>query len=145
MVNFRLDQHMTPEIFRTPLHEIGLSIKLLRLGPIGLFLAKAIEPPPIDAVIEAEALLKGMTCLWVWHHMNTGVGIGFYVKLFIAESGDRSVSCAIGLSAAVLLWMLRIRCNVSFVEVSSNQSLVDKSIHYICTMPIIGTWIFYYK
>lgn len=51
---------MTPEIFRTPLHELALSIKLLRLGPIGAFLAKAVEPPPIDAVIEAEALLRGL-------------------------------------------------------------------------------------
>ena len=56
---FRLEQHTTPEIFRTPLHELALSIKLLRLGPIGPFMAKAVEPPPIDAVIEAEALLKG--------------------------------------------------------------------------------------
>jgi hypothetical protein len=54
-----LDQHSTPEIFRTPLHELALSIKLLRLGPIGPFLAKAVEPPPIDAVIEAEATLRG--------------------------------------------------------------------------------------
>ncbi|MCL4133922.1 UNVERIFIED_CONTAM: hypothetical protein GTU68_032877, partial [Idotea baltica] len=33
----RLDEHMTPEMFRTPLHEIALSIKLLRLGSIGEF------------------------------------------------------------------------------------------------------------
>lgn len=51
---------MTPEMFRTPLHEIALSIKLLRLGGIGQFLAKAIEPPPLDAVIEAEHTLRGM-------------------------------------------------------------------------------------
>jgi ATP-dependent RNA helicase A len=63
MLSLRLDQHTTPEIFRTPLHELALSIKLLRLGPIGPFLAKAVEPPPIDAIIEAEALLKGM-CPW---------------------------------------------------------------------------------
>lgn len=50
---------MTPEMFRTPLHEIALSIKLLRLGGIGQFLAKAIEPPPLDAVIEAEHTLRG--------------------------------------------------------------------------------------
>lgn len=64
---------MTPEIFRTPLHEVALSIKLLRLGAIGNFLSKAIEPPPLDAVIEAEHTLKGTkhtTCnqlqfLWV--------------------------------------------------------------------------------
>lgn len=55
----RLDQHATPEILRSPLHEVALAIKLLRLGDIGQFLAKAVEPPPIDAVIEAEALLKG--------------------------------------------------------------------------------------
>lgn len=56
----RLESHMTPEMFRTPLHEVALSIKLLRLGSIGHFLSKAIEPPPLDAVIEAEHTLKGM-------------------------------------------------------------------------------------
>ena len=58
-VHCRLDQHATPEIFRTPLHELALSIKLLRLGAVGPFLAKAVEPPPVDAVIEAEAKLRG--------------------------------------------------------------------------------------
>lgn len=53
---------MTPEMFRTPLHEVALSIKLLRLGGIGPFLAKAIEPPPLDAVIEAERTLRGTCC-----------------------------------------------------------------------------------
>lgn len=57
----KMDDHITPEIFRTPLHEIALSIKLLRLGDIGQFLSKAIEPPPIDAVIEAQVMLKGKT------------------------------------------------------------------------------------
>lgn len=50
---------MTPEMFRTPLHEIALLIKLLRLGAIGQFLSKAVESPPIDAVIEAEVMLRG--------------------------------------------------------------------------------------
>ncbi|ELT91287.1 hypothetical protein CAPTEDRAFT_220258 [Capitella teleta] len=59
----RLDQHTTPEIFRTPLHELALSIKLLRLGQVGAFLQKAIEPPPLDAVIEAEAMLREMKAL----------------------------------------------------------------------------------
>lgn len=48
-------------MLRTPLHEIALTIKLLRLGSVGDFLAKAIEPPPIDAVIESEVILRG-TC-----------------------------------------------------------------------------------
>lgn len=59
----KLTEHNTPEMFRTPLHEIALSIKLLRLGSIGQFLSKAIEPPPLDAVIEAEVLLREMKCL----------------------------------------------------------------------------------
>ncbi|XP_035771825.1 ATP-dependent RNA helicase A [Neolamprologus brichardi] len=59
----KLETHMTPEIFRTPLHEIALSIKLLRLGGIGHFLSKAIEPPPLDAVIEAEHTLKELDAL----------------------------------------------------------------------------------
>ncbi|XP_042320102.1 ATP-dependent RNA helicase A isoform X2 [Sceloporus undulatus] len=59
----RLETHMTPEMFRTPLHEVALSIKLLRLGGIGQFLAKAIEPPPLDAVIEAEHTLRELDAL----------------------------------------------------------------------------------
>lgn len=39
------------------------SIKLLRLGAIGHFLSKAPEPPPLDAVIEAEAMLRELGCL----------------------------------------------------------------------------------
>lgn len=59
----KLENYTTPEIFRTPLHEISLAIKLLRLGDIGRFLAKCLEPPPIDAVIESEVLLKDMGAL----------------------------------------------------------------------------------
>ena len=55
----RLAEHATPEILRTPLHELALTIKLLKLGDIGEFLNKAIEPPPLDAVAESVALLKG--------------------------------------------------------------------------------------
>ncbi|KAM9327076.1 ATP-dependent RNA helicase A [Gastrophryne carolinensis] len=59
----RLETHLTAEIFRTPLHEVALSIKLLRLGGIGQFLSKAIEPPPLDAVIEAEHTLRELDAL----------------------------------------------------------------------------------
>uniref|UniRef100_A0A914VHA8 RNA helicase n=1 Tax=Plectus sambesii TaxID=2011161 RepID=A0A914VHA8_9BILA len=58
-----LEQHSTPEILRTPLHEVSLSIKLLRLGSIGDFLAKAMQAPPIDSVIESEVLLREMSAL----------------------------------------------------------------------------------
>ncbi|KAH8854462.1 ATP-dependent RNA helicase A [Schistosoma japonicum] len=59
----RLDQHATPEILRTPLHELALLIKLLRLGSVRDFLMKALQPPPLDAVIEAEHTLKEMKAL----------------------------------------------------------------------------------
>lgn len=59
----RLAEHATPEILRTPLHELALTIKLLKLGDIGAFLNKAIEPPPLDAVAESVALLKDMEAL----------------------------------------------------------------------------------
>lgn len=59
----KLAQHATPEILRTPLHELALKIKLLKLGKIKDFLNKAMEPPPLDAVVESLALLKEMEAL----------------------------------------------------------------------------------
>ncbi|KAK3730001.1 hypothetical protein QZH41_000955 [Actinostola sp. cb2023] len=59
----RLAEHATPEILRTPLHELALSIKLLKLGDITEFLNNAIEPPPLDAVVESVAMLKDMEAL----------------------------------------------------------------------------------
>lgn len=59
----KLEEHLTPEMLRTPLHELALSIKLLRLGSIEEFLSKAIEAPPLDAVIEAEVVLRELKCL----------------------------------------------------------------------------------
>ena len=45
------------EMLRTLLHELSLCIKQLRSGQIGQFLSKCIEPPLIDAMIEAQVLL----------------------------------------------------------------------------------------
>ncbi|VDM17535.1 unnamed protein product [Hydatigera taeniaeformis] len=59
----RLEQYATPEILRTPLHELALMIKLLRLGDIQTFLRKALQSPPLDAVIEAEYTLREMKAL----------------------------------------------------------------------------------
>lgn len=60
----RLAEHATPEILRTPLHELALTIKLLKLGDIRDFLNKAIEPPPLDAVVESISLLRGVVALF---------------------------------------------------------------------------------
>ncbi|XP_048458069.1 ATP-dependent RNA helicase A [Rhincodon typus] len=87
----RLETHMTPEIFRTPLHEVALSIKLLRLGGIGPFLAKAIEPPPLDAVIEAEHTLRELRML------DDGLVIIGFGKLLIENVTDFTfICCSVG-------------------------------------------------
>ncbi|CAG5083323.1 Oidioi.mRNA.OKI2018_I69.PAR.g10347.t1.cds [Oikopleura dioica] len=59
----RLDEQATPEILRTPLHSVALTIKLLRLGSIADFLSKALEVPSLDVVIEAEHTLKELNAL----------------------------------------------------------------------------------
>ena len=71
---FRLAEHATPEILRTPLHELALTIKLLKLGGIKEFLNKALEPPPLDAIIESIALLKGIGHL-LDIHMGSVYGV----------------------------------------------------------------------
>uniref|UniRef100_A0A1I7UYS9 RNA helicase n=1 Tax=Caenorhabditis tropicalis TaxID=1561998 RepID=A0A1I7UYS9_9PELO len=58
-----LDEHGTAEMLRIPLHQIALTIKLLRLGSVGAFLGKALEPPPYDMVVESEAVLQAMGAL----------------------------------------------------------------------------------
>ena len=63
----RLAEHATPEILRTPLHELALTIKLLKLGSIRDFLNKALEPPPLDAIVESIALLKGNSLFFTIH------------------------------------------------------------------------------
>lgn len=47
------------EMLRTPLEQVALLIKLLKLGSVGDFLMRAVEPPPMDSVIEAQVLLRG--------------------------------------------------------------------------------------
>ncbi|XP_025017864.1 dosage compensation regulator-like isoform X2 [Tetranychus urticae] len=59
----QLEEFHPPEIFRTPLHELALMVKLLRLGAITTFLSKAIEPPPIHAIVESEVLLRELKAL----------------------------------------------------------------------------------
>lgn len=55
----RLHPHITPEILRTPLHELVLCIKLLNLGDPETFLNQAIEVPSAESVRDAIVLLHG--------------------------------------------------------------------------------------
>uniref|UniRef100_A0A8C3T5K3 ATP-dependent DNA/RNA helicase DHX36 n=1 Tax=Chelydra serpentina TaxID=8475 RepID=A0A8C3T5K3_CHESE len=46
-----LDDYQLPEILRTPLEELCLQIKILRLGGIAYFLSRLMDPPSREAVI----------------------------------------------------------------------------------------------
>ncbi|KAH0624092.1 hypothetical protein JD844_007453 [Phrynosoma platyrhinos] len=46
-----LDDYQLPEILRTPLEELCLQIKILKLGGIAHFLSKVMDPPSKDAVL----------------------------------------------------------------------------------------------
>ena len=56
-------EYQLPEILRTPLQELCLQIKSLQLGTVGLFLAKALQPPDPLAVQNAIELLKTIGAL----------------------------------------------------------------------------------
>ncbi|XP_074534892.1 ATP-dependent DNA/RNA helicase DHX36 [Halichoeres trimaculatus] len=58
-----LDAYQLPEIMRTPLEELCLQIKILKLGPIARFLAKALDPPTEQAVNLAIKNLIGLNAL----------------------------------------------------------------------------------
>ena len=51
-----------PEMLRTPLEELVLQIKILKLGMAEQFLEKAIERPPQKSIHDAITLLKDLVC-----------------------------------------------------------------------------------
>ena len=73
-----------PEMVRTPLEELALQIKVLKLGMVEPFLARSIEPPPDLAVTNALNTLKNLVS-WIWWVGPRGcrgqVGaLGYYVR-----------------------------------------------------------------
>lgn len=56
-------EYQEPELLRTPLHSLCLQIKSLRLGTIGDFLAKAMQPPDPLSVRNSVQLLKTIGAL----------------------------------------------------------------------------------
>lgn len=63
IIHDAMPQYQLPEILRTPLQELCLNIKSLRLGTIASFLAKALEPPDPLSVQNAIELLKTIGAL----------------------------------------------------------------------------------
>ncbi|NXC59305.1 DHX36 helicase, partial [Aleadryas rufinucha] len=58
-----LDDYQLPEILRTPLEELCLQIKILKLGRIAHFLSKLMDPPSRDAVMLAINHLMELNAL----------------------------------------------------------------------------------
>ncbi|KAL0973520.1 hypothetical protein UPYG_G00205200 [Umbra pygmaea] len=58
-----LNAYQLPEIMRTPLEELCLQIKILKLGPIAEFLRKALDPPTEEAVSLAITHLMDLNAL----------------------------------------------------------------------------------
>jgi ATP-dependent RNA helicase DHX36 len=56
-------EYQLPEMLRTPLEELVLQIKVLRLGMAAPFLQKALEPPSPQAIDSAIQLLKDLNAL----------------------------------------------------------------------------------
>ncbi|XP_069831568.1 ATP-dependent DNA/RNA helicase DHX36 [Dendropsophus ebraccatus] len=58
-----LDEYQLPEIVRTPLEELCLQIKILKLGGIASFLQKVMDSPTREAIILAITHLMEMNAL----------------------------------------------------------------------------------
>uniref|UniRef100_A0A6Q2ZQI2 ATP-dependent DNA/RNA helicase DHX36 n=1 Tax=Esox lucius TaxID=8010 RepID=A0A6Q2ZQI2_ESOLU len=58
-----MEAYQLPEIMRTPLEELCLQIKILKLGPIAEFLRKALDPPTEEAITLAITHLMDLNAL----------------------------------------------------------------------------------
>lgn len=63
VIHDAMPQFQLPEILRTPLQELCLTIKSLQLGAVSSFLAKSLQPPDPLSVNNAIELLKTIGAL----------------------------------------------------------------------------------
>ncbi|XP_075892371.1 ATP-dependent DNA/RNA helicase DHX36 [Nelusetta ayraudi] len=71
-----MDAYQLPEIMRTPLEELCLQIKILKLGSIARFLEKALDPPTEKGVSLA---IKNLTDLNALDHAENLTPLGFHL------------------------------------------------------------------
>ncbi|XP_070684754.1 ATP-dependent DNA/RNA helicase DHX36 [Pempheris klunzingeri] len=77
-----LDAYQLPEIMRTPLEELCLQIKILKLGSIARFLEKALDPPTEKGVSLA---IKNLTDLNALDHTENLTALGFHLARLPVE------------------------------------------------------------
>uniref|UniRef100_A0AAR2KI43 ATP-dependent DNA/RNA helicase DHX36 n=1 Tax=Pygocentrus nattereri TaxID=42514 RepID=A0AAR2KI43_PYGNA len=77
-----LDSYQLPEIQRTPLEELCLQIKILKLGPIASFLRKSLDPPSDRAIELAITHLMDLNAL---DHNEELTPLGFHLARLPVE------------------------------------------------------------
>ncbi|XP_061575477.1 ATP-dependent DNA/RNA helicase DHX36 [Cololabis saira] len=77
-----LEAYQLPEIMRTPLEELCLQIKILKLGSISRFLEKALDPPTEKAV---HLAIKNLTDLNALDHSENLTALGFHLARLPVE------------------------------------------------------------
>ncbi|XP_008298318.1 ATP-dependent DNA/RNA helicase DHX36 [Stegastes partitus] len=77
-----LDAYQLPEIMRTPLEELCLQIKILKLGSIGRFLEKALDPPTEKAI---NLAIKNLTDLNALDRTENLTALGFHLARLPVE------------------------------------------------------------
>ncbi|TKS80928.1 ATP-dependent RNA helicase DHX36 [Collichthys lucidus] len=77
-----LDAYQLPEIMRTPLEELCLQIKILKLGSIARFLEKALDPPTEQAV---NLAIKNLTDLNALDRVENLTALGFHLARLPVE------------------------------------------------------------
>uniref|UniRef100_A0A8D3CD66 RNA helicase n=1 Tax=Scophthalmus maximus TaxID=52904 RepID=A0A8D3CD66_SCOMX len=77
-----LDAYQLPEIMRTPLEELCLQIKILKLGSIARFLEKALDPPTEKGISLA---IKNLTDLNALDHSENLTALGFHLARLPVE------------------------------------------------------------
>jgi ATP-dependent RNA helicase DHX36 len=76
IIHDAMPQFQLPEIPRTPLQELCLTIKSLQLGAVSSFLAKSLQPPDPLSVKNAIELLKTIGALDDMEEL-TSLGVKF--------------------------------------------------------------------
>uniref|UniRef100_A0A7N6BD27 ATP-dependent DNA/RNA helicase DHX36 n=1 Tax=Anabas testudineus TaxID=64144 RepID=A0A7N6BD27_ANATE len=77
-----LDAYQLPEIMRTPLEELCLQIKILKLGSIARFLEKALDPPTDKAV---NLAIKNLIDLNALDRSENLTALGFHLARLPVE------------------------------------------------------------
>uniref|UniRef100_A0A3Q3LYH6 ATP-dependent DNA/RNA helicase DHX36 n=1 Tax=Mastacembelus armatus TaxID=205130 RepID=A0A3Q3LYH6_9TELE len=77
-----MDAYQLPEIMRTPLEELCLQIKILKLGSIARFLEKAPDPPTEKAV---NLAIKNLIDLNALDHSENLTALGFHLARLPVE------------------------------------------------------------